>query len=136
MSSLQTPPSPTEGAQLLALAAAHSPVILYAAATDDDFAPTYISENLESLTGHSVDRMLSRDGYRDRQIHPDDLSGYRQSCSSLGPGDRTKCSYRLRSLDGDYRWYRDDIHRVEEVGPIELNIANTLPLVHQNEFIF
>ncbi|MBT4487534.1 MAG: PAS domain S-box protein, partial [Rhodospirillaceae bacterium] len=114
MSSLQTPPSPTEGAQLLALAAAHSPVILYAAATDDDFAPTYISENLESLTGHSVDRMLSRDGYRDRQIHPDDLSGYRQSCSSLGPGDRTKCSYRLRSLDGDYRWYRDDIHRVEE----------------------
>ncbi len=109
MSSLETSSSHLDGEGLLTLAAAQAPVILYTAAATDDFPLTFISGNAAALTGHTADEMLSDNGYRDRLIHPDDLSNYRNSCRGLEPGGETNCTYRLRAPDGAYRWFRDEM---------------------------
>jgi len=93
------------------MAVAQSKVIFYSANATDDFPLSYISENVETLTGHTAADMLSGAAYRDGHIHPDDLLGYRQACQSALAGGGASCQYRLRLADGGTRWYRDELSR-------------------------
>ncbi len=109
-SQLSGGPSPeSAGETHLALAVGHSPVIFYTASAHGDFPLTYISRNIESQTGHTAENMLSDGSYRDRYIHPDDLTSYRQACKNLRAGGTASCRYRLRLADGGERWYRDEL---------------------------
>ncbi|MDP6688789.1 MAG: PAS domain S-box protein [Alphaproteobacteria bacterium] len=99
------------GEQNLALAVGQSPVMFYTASAHGDFSLTYISENVESQTGHTAANMLSAGSYRDQHIHPDDLPAYRLACKNLQPGGTASCQYRLRLKGGGERWYRDELSR-------------------------
>ena len=96
----------------LALAVSQSTVIFYTATAGDDVPLSYISENVEALTGHTAANMLSSTAYRNRHINLDDLPGYLQTCQSLiagGAGGSATCRYRFRLAEGEERWYRDDL---------------------------
>ena len=91
----------------LALAVSQSTVIFYTATAGDDVPLSYISENVEALTGHTAANMLSSTAYRNRHINLDDLPGYLQTCQSLiagGAGGSATCRYRFRLAEGEERW--------------------------------
>ena len=108
------PPSPgpvpedePAGSGLLGLAVASSPTIFYIAGLDGDQPIRFISENVKSLTGHSVESFFKDARYGRDFIHPDDLPGYLASLEELRSLGALVHEYRFRRLDGRYVWYRD-----------------------------
>ena len=50
-----------------------SPVIFYVATVSNVLRVTYVSPNVETLTGHEAARILAEPNYARDRVHPDDL---------------------------------------------------------------
>ena len=94
---------------LLDFAVSRSPAIFYIADLDGERGVTFISSNVEAITGHAPSAFLDDPGFAWRHIHPDDQAGYSRVLDDLpSQGDLVR-EYRLRSAAGDYLWFRDEL---------------------------
>lgn len=101
---------------VLDFAIQQSPMIYYIAdrmepapGEPETYALTYISPNLERLTGHKPEAFLSDPGQGRRLMHPDDRQARQSVLESLTEEETVSHEYRLEGPDGAYRWYRDDL---------------------------
>jgi PAS domain S-box-containing protein len=83
---------------------ASSPSVIFR--LDADQRPTYISPNVSSVLGYSVQEILNRSTFWDLLIHPDDLTRVsaalqRATAELVG---QIEAQYRYRRKDGEYRW--------------------------------
>lgn len=89
-------------------AVAYSPVIFYIAKPNKGWPITFISENVEAITGHKVSA-FSRDPYLvSSSIHPDDHRNARPTLKQLRSDGVFRSEFRLATASGDYRWFRDE----------------------------
>jgi len=51
-----------------------SPAVIYSFKARDDFAPTFVSDNLESLFGYSPAEYLDNPDFWQERVHADDLA--------------------------------------------------------------
>ncbi len=85
-----------------------SPVVIYAVAVDgDDFRLTWVSDNIESLTGYCAGEILESD-WRLAQVHPDDRDRIRAAHALPNDFDQRTLEFRFRRKDGAYLWVRDE----------------------------
>ena len=54
-----------------------SPAVIYSFKARDDYAPIFVSGNIERLLGYSGDEYLKNADFWRERVHPDDLAGYR-----------------------------------------------------------
>ena len=99
---------------VLTHAVLHSPAIFYALDRNTGGRLTFISANVEAITGHPQTAFLEEGGYLEQQVHPDDRGEFeRAGNADIGEAGLTRI-FRFRHKDGDYIWLRNTLHRGSE----------------------
>jgi PAS domain S-box-containing protein len=100
------------------------PAVIYSFKARDDFAPTFISENIKRVFGYRPDEYLENADFWRHRVHPTDLNAVEAEQGKLFKTGRHTTEYRFRKSDGSYCWVSDeqslikdaDGHPVEVVG--------------------
>jgi len=100
------------------------PAVIYSFKARDDFAPTFISENIRRVFGYGPDEYLENADFWRHRVHPTDLNAVEAEQGKLFKTGRHTTEYRFRKSDGSYCWVSDeqsliknlDGHPVEVVG--------------------
>jgi PAS domain S-box-containing protein len=85
-----------------------SPAVIYSFKAADDFAPTFVSDNIRNIFGYEPAEYL-KDGafWRDR-VHPDDLARVEETIAKFFQNGVHTVEYRFRRKDGTYCWVSDE----------------------------
>jgi len=83
------------------------PMCLYASESYGDFRATWVSDNVEILTGFKPDQFVNQPGFWFSGIHPDDHERVMQNTNDLLVNGRCNYDYRWKCKDGSYRWFLD-----------------------------
>ncbi|MGC9505326.1 PAS domain S-box protein [Baaleninema sp.] len=99
-----------------------SPGVIYSCKTGDDFAATYMSENVESLTGYKAEQFVSAPNFWGSCLHPDDVARVFEDVQQVFETDCYNHEYRFRFADGCYHWVYDQLKLIrDEAGnPVEI----------------
>ncbi|WP_108681283.1 PAS domain-containing protein [Methyloceanibacter sp. wino2] len=89
-----------------------SPAVLYSFKARDDFAPTFVSDNIEGLFGYAPGDYLGNPGFWRERVHPDDLERLDADLETLFETGDLTVEYRFRHKDGTYRWVNDEQHMI------------------------
>ncbi|BAQ16735.1 PAS domain-containing protein [Methyloceanibacter caenitepidi] len=89
-----------------------SPAVLYSFKARDDFAPTFVSDNIEGLFGYAPADYLGNPGFWRERVHPDDLERLDADLETLFETGELTVEYRFRHKDGTYRWVNDEQHLI------------------------
>jgi PAS domain S-box-containing protein len=91
-----------------------SPAALFSLRIEGDtLVPTWVSENIERLSGYTPADVTGPDWWAER-VHPDDSEGIVAQIPTLSEAYVTR-EYRFRHKDGSYRWIRDEQILVRDV---------------------
>ncbi|MCK6479081.1 MAG: response regulator [Planctomycetes bacterium] len=85
------------------------PLALYAARPDAGFRTTWITENVERISGFSASRFLEGGDLLLGRVHGEDAPGVRRALEGLAPGGTAVLEYRWRTADGRWRWFIDHV---------------------------
>src|SRR5215467_1245511 len=86
---------------------AASPAVIYTTKATDDFACTFVSENLVTTMGYAPWEMRDDPKFWSKRVHPDDAAAIFASMDKLvGKGGGT-IEYRFRHRRGHYIWLQD-----------------------------
>ncbi len=99
-----------------------SPAVIYSFKARDDFAPIFVSGNIERLLGYSPDEYLKNADFWRERVHPGDLAAIEAEQAKLFANGQHTTEYRFRQKDGAYRWVSDEQHviRDENGDPLEI----------------
>jgi PAS domain S-box-containing protein len=104
---------------------AWSPAVIYSFKASGDYAPTFVSDNLERLLGYEPSEYLENPGFWRERVHPDDLARVEAEIARMvGNGGHT-LEYRFRRKDGSYCWVNDDQHLVNDADGKPLEIVGS-----------
>jgi PAS domain S-box-containing protein len=85
------------------------PAVIYTTRPSDDYATTFMSQNVRSLLGLDPDQFLADPGFCRKQIHPDDVAGIYDALPKLMEFGRQRLEFRIRTITGEYRWLDDEM---------------------------
>jgi len=91
-----------------------SPAVIYSFEARGDFAPTFVSANIERLFGYTPSEYLHNPNFWRERVHPEDLARVEREVESLFTSGRHAIEYRFRRKDGSYCWVNDDQHLVRD----------------------
>ena len=99
-----------------------SPAVIYSFKASGDFAPTFVSANIETLFGYAPREYLENPNFWRERVHPDDLKRVETEVSKLFNNGKHALEYRFRRNDGSYCWVNDEqgVIRDEKGEPIEI----------------
>ena len=83
------------------------PVISYTCRVTGDFGATFVSNNVQPLTGYAPDDFTSRPSFWVERIHPEDRQRVLAGLKGLAEKESYEHEYRWRIADGSYRWIYD-----------------------------
>ncbi len=88
---------------------ASTAAVIYESDTSEDFATTYISDNVKRLCGYGPEDFTSEPGFRLGRIHPDDLENVKSELERVLETGANRIEYRFRHKDGHYCWLADEV---------------------------
>jgi PAS domain S-box-containing protein len=99
-----------------------SPAVIYSFKARDDFAATFVSDNITRLFGYEPNEYLQDLNFWRERVHPEDLARVEGGVSSLFETGAHALEYRFRRRDGSYCWVNDEQHLVrdEDGEPLEI----------------
>jgi PAS domain S-box-containing protein len=83
------------------------PIVFHARGAAPPFAPIFVSEGVEAITGFAPEAFVSDAGFGSSRIHPDDLTRVVETVSAATRTGAYACEFRWRCADGSYRWLMD-----------------------------
>lgn len=83
------------------------PLVFYTTKASDDFANTWISEQVEEITGFPRSRFLNDGMFWTSRLHPDDRDVVAAEYASIVQQKSLRMEYRWKCADGKYRWFID-----------------------------
>ena len=86
----------------------HSPTVIYSTHTSEDFAVTYISENVSTLLGYESSQFIEESGFWSNHIHPEDRERIFAEAKHISEQERIAFEYRFLNSNGEYRWIHDE----------------------------
>lgn len=103
----------------LAFVVSESPAITYTAEVRPDADRqlgelTFLSANVEEITGHPPETFVGDTQAWLEQIHPDDFDQLVERVRKLTATGHAVVEYRARDADGEWRWFRDDARIVTD----------------------
>ncbi len=69
---------------------------------------------METITGHRPEAFYEEARYGRHLIHPDDLDAYNAAIADLPNAGALTHSYRFKSADGEWLWFRDELQLTKE----------------------
>jgi len=102
-----------------------SPAVIYSFKARDDFAPTFVSDNLERLFGCAPSEYLGNPDFWREHVHPDDLARVEAEIANLFDIGHQALEYRFRRKDGSYCWVNDEQHVVRDAEGAPLEIVGS-----------
>ena len=112
------PTSEARRQALMDFALSQTSAVFYIADLDDARPIRYISENIETITGHQPDAFLQEARYGFRHIHPDDRDAYDQGLARLARDGVATHEYRFQTTSGEFRWFRDELRVIDRPGDV------------------
>lgn len=100
--------SPSEYERLRSLLN-HSPTVVYVCDPNADYATTYITDNVERLTGLAPRAFADTASLRTDRIHADDRARVLEALAAVAEDRPVTLEYRLEHVDGSYLWVRDEV---------------------------
>ncbi len=99
-----------------------SPAVIYSFQASDDFAPTFVSENIRELLGYEPREYLEDPEFWRRSIHPEDIKRVLGDMPRLFDEGHLSQEYRFRCKDGNYCWVSDELRLIRDANgePIEV----------------
>lgn len=92
---------------------AHSqPILLYVINVDDHFRTTFISENVEKITGYSSTEFINDKDLWNSNLHLDDKLEVMQFLKQNVKCTDETIEYRWKCADGNYKWFIDNMATV------------------------
>ncbi|MGH6865913.1 MAG: PAS domain-containing protein [Methyloceanibacter sp.] len=91
-----------------------SPAVIYSFKATGDFAPTFVSDNLQTLFGYAPGKYLSDPNFWHDYVHPDDLARAETEISHLFEAGKQSLEYRFVKKDGTYCWVSDEQHLIRD----------------------
>ncbi|MBD2664994.1 two-component hybrid sensor and regulator [Richelia sinica FACHB-800] len=91
-----------------------SPAIVYTSPISENFTPTFISENVHHILGHTATEVMMQPNFWVNHIHPEDLALMLHNLSQLEAKEYQQYQYRFLHQDGSYRWVEDVFHVVRD----------------------
>jgi PAS domain S-box-containing protein len=86
---------------------AASPAVIYTTKATDDFACTFVSENLVTTMGYAPWEMRDDPKFWSKRVHPDDASAIFSGMDKLVGKGGGAIEYRFRHRRGHYIWVQD-----------------------------
>jgi PAS domain S-box-containing protein len=94
------------------------PLVVYVDAVDDTGSALYVSPQIESLLGYSVEEWLEQSDLFMRLLHPEDRARVVEHIHRVRKTrERFVCDYRLVARDGRVVWFHDEsVYDLDEAG--------------------
>jgi signal transduction histidine kinase len=83
------------------------PVVFHARRAEPPFAPVFVSDSVEAITGFAPESFLEEAGFWPSRIHPEDLPRVIDSVSAATRTGAYACEFRWLCADGQYRYLMD-----------------------------
>ncbi len=83
------------------------PIVFHARAAEPPFAPIFVSDSVEAITGFSPDAFLAEAEFGASRIHPDDVAHVVEAVSAATRTGSYACEFRWRCANGEYRYLSD-----------------------------
>jgi PAS domain S-box-containing protein len=83
------------------------PIVFHSRSLEPPFAPLFVSETVEQITGFPPDRFIDEPDFGSSRIHPDDLAGYVAQVSSAAHTGHYSTEFRWLCADGQYKVLQD-----------------------------
>ena len=108
----------TAAQERLARLLSASPAVIYSFKATDDFAPTFVSDNIIDLFGYAPAEYLEDPSFWRDRVHPDDLARVEDAISKFFQNGVHAVEYRFRRKDGSYCWVNDEQHLIRDATAI------------------
>ncbi len=79
-----------------------SPPVIYSFKTSGNFAPTFVSANIETLFGYAPSEYLDNPNFWRERVHPDDLERAEAEVAELLKNGKRTLKYHFHRKDGSY----------------------------------
>jgi PAS domain S-box-containing protein len=83
------------------------PLLIYVAEIPSNFSVTWISENVEEITGFQKEMFLEKEFFWSSRLHPEDHDRVMKVFNELQESEKVAVEYRWRCANGEYRWFLD-----------------------------
>ncbi|MDQ6433905.1 PAS domain-containing protein [Mesorhizobium sp. LHD-90] len=99
-----------------------SPAVVYSFSARDDFRPTFVSDNIESVFGYRARDYLDDPCFWRDRVHPDDLARVEAEITRFFENGTHAIDYRFRKKDDSYCWVNDEqrLIRDDDGRPLEV----------------
>jgi PAS domain S-box-containing protein len=103
------------------------PMVLYLEPVDaTERAPTYVSGDLEAITGFSHEEILKAPGVWADRLHPEDRDQVLAAIQARRTSGRSSVEYRWQCRDGGYRHFLDQAVLLKDADGRAIEFAGTL----------
>jgi signal transduction histidine kinase/DNA-binding response OmpR family regulator len=83
------------------------PIVFHSRNARPPFAPSFVSDNIEAITGFPASRFVEDPSFGASRIHPDDLEETIRQVSAAAQTGGYACEFRWLCADGRYRYLMD-----------------------------
>jgi PAS domain S-box-containing protein len=83
------------------------PACFHARSITPPFAPRFVSEAVERLTGFPASRLTSEQEFALSRVHPDDVERLKRTLADAAQTGSYSCEFRWQCADGSYRHFLD-----------------------------
>ena len=83
------------------------PLLIYCSETTNNYAATWISENVGHVTGFDRDVFLKETFFWSSRLHPDDRDRVLKTFNTLQESEQGAIEYRWLCANGEYHWFLD-----------------------------
>jgi len=99
-----------------------SPAVIYSFKAGGDFAPTFVSTNIETLFGYAPEEYLENADFWRTRVHPADINAVEAEQGKLFEEGWHTAEYRFRKSDGTYCWVSDEQTLIKDAhgNPLEV----------------
>jgi len=101
------------------------PMVVYAARADGDRGATWLSENVESISGFPAGAFIEDSQLWLSRTHPEDRGRVVTELAALLDGRPFSSEYRWQVSDGSYRWFLDQAVLLPDAAGRPIEIAGT-----------
>jgi PAS domain S-box-containing protein len=91
-----------------------SPIIIYKLNPSENYKFTFISKNIENLTGYKQEEFIKSSKFWFSMVHPEDKKHIQMTLFKLRKGENRGFEYRFKFKNGIYHWIRDEKNLVRD----------------------
>jgi glutamate dehydrogenase len=109
----------------LSLLLSAAPSVIYSFAASGDFAPIFVSENIQDMLGYRPGEYLENANFWRACVHPEDLPAVEAEQAQLFKVGQHLAEYRFRKKDGSYCWVSDEQRLIRDKNGRPLEVVGS-----------